>query len=98
MRDETGRQVRQEQQVDQSVDSESEGEQDREEAENYGSSGCDDDFDCELGQLCRGEAVDSEAVSETSDAEEEDRSLLGAPSVGGKRPRAEGEDGLSALL
>ena len=80
------------------MDSQSEDEQDREEEDNYDSSGCDDDFDCELGQLCRGEAVDSEAVSEASEAEEEDRSLLGALSVGGKRSRAEGEDGLSAIL
>ena len=92
------RQVREEQQVERSKASQSEDEQDRAEEDNCESSVSVEGFNGELGQLCRAEAVDRDAVPEASEAEEEDRSLLGALSVGGKRPRAEGEDGLSALL
>ena len=45
-----------------------------------------------------GEAVDNEAASESSEAEEDDGMRLGALSAGNKRLRAEGEDGLAAIL
>ena len=92
------RQVREDQRVERSKESQPEDEQDPDEEDNCESSVSVEGFNGELDQLCRAEAVDRDAVPEASEAEEEDRSLLDALSLEGKGPRAEDAGGVSALV
>ena len=92
------RQEREDQQLARSIESQSSDDQDREEDENYESSGCDDDFDGELGRLCRGQDADADAVSESSGEQEDGAAIQLELFAGAKRPREQEQDALSALL
>ena len=92
------RQVREEQQVARSYDSQSSDDQDREEEENYGSSGCEDEFDGELGRLCRGEGAEADVVSESSGDEDGAMEMQRVLAAVGERPREEEQDVLASLL
>ena len=90
--------MREEQQVARSVDSQSSDDQDRGEEENYESSECNDEFDGELGRLCRGPANEIDAVSGVSDEECDTMDMQHDLSAGSKRLREDDQGALAALL
>ena len=65
------RDVKEGQQLERSIDSESEDDQDMENEENYESSENDDSMDGELGQLCRTAGTEDVGTDSASDAEDD---------------------------